>query len=104
MLAGDGLLDAVVDEQPAVLGPERRRSDADPQRVPPGAGAGLEHLLGGAPADEVGRAREEDLAAGAAELGLGAVEEQPAAVDPVRQQRGVLVLGLPDDPVALDRA
>ena len=86
-----------------MLGPERRRPDADSQRVPPGAGARLQHLLGRAPADEVRRAGEEDLAAGAAELGLRAVEHHPAAVDPVRQKRGVLVLGLPDDPVALDR-
>ena len=35
--AGDRLLDAVVDEQPAVLGLEQRRADPDAQRVPPGA-------------------------------------------------------------------
>ena len=40
----------------------------------------------------------------AAELRLRAVEEDPAAVDPVREQRGVLVLGMPDDAVALDGA
>src|SRR4051812_33568080 len=71
-LAGDGLLDAVVDQQPAVLGTERRRADADAERVPPGAVAGLQDLLRRAPADEVVGAREEDLAAGAAELRLRA--------------------------------
>ena len=38
----------------------------------------------------------------AAELGLGTVEQHPAAVDPVRQERGVLVLGVPDHAMALD--
>ena len=87
-----------------MLGLQRRRADADAARVPPGADARLEHLLGGAPADEVVGAGEQDLAVAAAELGLRAVEEHPAAVDPVRQQRGVLVLRVPDDPVALDRS
>ena len=32
------------------------------------------------------------------------MEKHPLAVDPVRQQRRVLVLGLPDDPVPHDRA
>ena len=39
---------------------------------------------------------------GAAELCLGAVQEHPAPGDAVRQERGVLVLWVPDDPVALD--
>ncbi len=38
----------------------------------------------------------------AAELGLRAVEKHPAPVDPVGQEGGVLVLGMPDDAVALD--
>ena len=101
-LAGDGLFDAVVEEQPAVLGSERRRADADPQRVPPGARAWLQHLLGGAPADEVVRAGEEDLTVRAAVLCLRAVEKQPASVDSVRKECCVLVFGLSDDPVALD--
>jgi hypothetical protein len=45
-VAGNGLLDAVVDEQPTVFRSDRRWADADPERVPPGAVAGLEHLLG----------------------------------------------------------
>jgi hypothetical protein len=64
----------------------------------------LEHLFGGAPADEVGGAGEEDLAVRAPELGLGPVQEHPAAVDAMRKERGVLVLGVPDDAVALDCA
>jgi hypothetical protein len=52
-VAADGVLDAVVEEQPAVLGPERRRPDPDPERVPPGACARVEHLFGSTPADEV---------------------------------------------------
>src|SRR5690348_10572900 len=56
-LAADRVLDAVVEEQPAVIGPKRRRPDADTQGVPPGAFARLEHLLGSAPADEVVGAR-----------------------------------------------
>ena len=51
---------------------------------------------------EVCRAREKDLAVAAAELGLRPMEEHPAAVDPVGEERGVLVLGLPDDAVTLD--
>src|SRR5438477_13192052 len=86
-----------------MLGQERRRPDTDPQRVPPGAVAGLEHLLGRAPADEVGRAGDEDLAVCATELRLRSVKENPAAVNPVRKKSCVLVLRMPDDAVALDR-
>ena len=71
-------------------------------RVPPGAVARAHHLLGSAPAEEILRPREHDLALRPAELGLGAVEQNPLAADPVRQQRSVLVLGLADDAVALD--
>ena len=39
----------------------------------------------------------------AAEFGLRAVEEDPLAADPVRQQRRVLVVRPADDPVTLDR-
>ena len=53
-LAGDRVLHAVVDEEPAVLGPERRRSDPDAQRVPPCSVSRLHDLLGIAPTHEIG--------------------------------------------------
>src|SRR5581483_8622382 len=102
-LAGHGVLDAVVDEQPAVLGPKRRRPEADPQRVPPGTGTRSQHLLRSAPAKEIVGAGEEDLRVPAAKLRLGAMQKNPAAVEPVGYERRVLVFGMPDDPVALDR-
>ena len=52
--------------------------------------------------DEVGGAGDEDLAAAAAVFGLRSMEQQPPAVEPVREQRRVLVVGAPDDPVPLD--
>ena len=88
-----------------MLGLERRWADADAERVPPGAGSRLEHLLPGAlQLTKIGRAREEDLSAGAAECGHRAVEENPLPVDAVGQQGRVLVLGVHDDAVSLDRA
>ena len=102
--AGDGVPDAVVDEQPALRGAQRRRAETDAHRVPPGALARAQHLLGRAPAHQVGRSRQQDLGAAAAELVARPVEEHPLAVDPVRQQRGVLVVGLADDAAALDAA
>src|SRR5204863_6772698 len=82
-LTGDGVLDAVIEEQPALVGPQRRWAEPDPKRVPPGAGARLQYLLRGRPAEQVGGAGEQDLAAGAAELGLRSVEENPIPVDPL---------------------
>src|SRR5205823_6764468 len=101
-LARDRGLDAVVDEQPAVLGAERRRPEADPQRIPPRALARSEHLLAGAEVDEVVGTGEGDLAVSALVLRLGPVKEHPTALDPVREERGVLVVRLPDDAAALD--
>jgi hypothetical protein len=57
--------------------------------------------LRGAPTDEIVRAGEDDFAVSAAELGLGTVEQHPAALDPVRQEGGVLVLRVLDHAVAL---
>ena len=102
--AGDGFLDAVVDEEPAVVGLDERRADSDPERVPPGAVAWLKHGLGQAPGDEVVGAGEEDRSSGAAEGVHGPVEEDPLAVDALGQESGVLVLGALDDAVPLDGA
>ena len=101
--AADRLLDPVVDQQPAVLGLQERRPDPDPQRVPPRALARLQHDLGRAPVDEIGRPRERDARVRDAEAGRRPVEEDPAAVDPLGQERRVLVFGIDDDPVPLDR-
>src|SRR5579863_4490569 len=101
-LARDRVLDAVVDEQPAVLGAERRRPEADAQRVPPRALARTEHLLAGAPVDEVVGTGESDLAVSALVLRLRPVQEHPAALDPVWEERCVLVFRLSDDAAALD--
>ena len=86
-----------------MLGAKRWRSEADPERVPPGAGPRLEDLFGRAPADEVVGAGQEDLAVCASELCRGPVEEHPPASDAIRQERRVLVFRVPHDPVALDR-
>src|SRR5581483_3336116 len=68
----------------------------------PGACARLEHLLGRAPADEVVRARQKDLAVSSAELRLRAMEKDPTPVDSVRQEGRVLVLRVSHDAVPLD--
>ena len=54
--------------------------------------ARLQHLLGRAPADQVGGARERGSRRGAAEAGRRPVEEDPLPVDAVGQERGVLVV------------
>ena len=101
-LARDRGLDAVVDQEPAVLGAERWRPEADPRRIPPGALAGSEHLLAGAEVDKIVGTGDSDLAVSAFVLRLGPVKEHPAALDPVREERGVLVVRLSDDAAPLD--
>jgi hypothetical protein len=100
--AGDRLLDAVVDQQPAVLGLERRRADADPQRVPPRAGPRLEHLLGRAPACRSAERETKISPRPPPNSVFGRWKQDPPAVHALREQRRVLVLGSPDDPAPLD--
>jgi hypothetical protein len=59
-----GVPHAVIEHQPAALGLDQRRREADLVRVPPGALARLEHELVGAPVAQVGRVRDPDVRAG----------------------------------------
>ena len=86
-----GRVDAVVHDEPAVGGLERRRPEADLAGVPPGAVARLEQELVVAPVAQVGRVREPHVRAAAQRR--GPVDHRPAAVEPAREQRRVLVLG-----------
>ena len=66
--------------------------------------ARLQDGLRRAPVPHVVRPGEHDLAAGAVVGRHRTVEEDPSSVDPLRQNRRVLVLGLADDPDPLDRS
>jgi hypothetical protein len=79
----------VIDDEPAVLGLQRRGAQPDPRRIPPAPGPAPHRLLRRAPAHEVGRARQPHVGA----VGGGRpVEEDPIPRDAPRQQDGVLVL------------
>ena len=84
-------MDAVVAEQPALGRLERRRPQPDLAGVPPGPVARLEHQAVVAPVAEVGRERDPHV--GPAPERRGAMDHRPAAVEPAREQRRILVLG-----------
>ena len=96
----DGLAHAVVDDEPAVLGLERRGPHAHAFRVPPAALPAAEHQFGRSPALEVGRAGQPHIGA---VHGGRPVEEHPVATNPARQQDSVLVFGRHDHPQTLER-
>ena len=58
---GGGLAYAVIDQEPAFWGFDRRRPDPDPGRVPPASGPGCQHRLRRCPAMQVAGAREPDV-------------------------------------------
>ena len=80
----------MVEDQPSVLGLQRRRAQADLARVPPGAVARLEQHGVVAPVAQVGRIRHPHVRAAAQRC--GPVDHRPPPVESTREQRGVLVL------------
>ena len=93
-------MDAVVHHEPAVGGLDRRRSEADLAGVPPGAVAGLEQQRVIAPVTQVGRERDPHV--GSAAQGRRAMDHRPAAAEPDREERRVLVFGRHGRPEAGD--
>ncbi len=98
--AGRGGMDAVVAEQPALRRLQRRRPEPDLAGVPPCPVARLEEEAVVAPVAEVRGIRDPDV--GVAPQRGGPVEHRPAAVEPAREDRRVLVLRRHDRAFAAD--
>src|ERR1041384_8787107 len=85
-----GLAQAVVNEQPATLGCQRRRRKADLVGVPPGTAASLKDYFVAAPVTQIRRIGNPNVRSHVSD---GPMNHRPIIADSVRQEGGSLVFG-----------
>lgn len=86
-----GLCHAVVDQEPADIGLDRRGTSADLERLPPPASALRHDVAVTAPVDEIGALAQEDVAEGGVPAVARAREQEEFAVHLPREEHAVPV-------------